>query len=97
MHRGRRDQLTAMVRDAQRRPGRGADQLRAAHPARAPRRSSSAAARVIEQRCASVYADTVGSTSRGDRQWAIDALLDAAVRELSFGAQPERFPGVAEL
>ena len=44
-----------------------------------------------------IYADTVGSTSRGDRQWAIDALLDAAVRELSFGAAPERFPGVAEL
>jgi hypothetical protein len=56
-----------------------------------------AAALVTERRCAGVYAQTVGSTSRSDRQWAVDALVDTAVRELAFGGRPEDFPGVREL
>ena len=96
VHRGRRDQLTAMVRDAHGDPVAAQTSYEVPTPA-VTAAQLGAAARVIEQRCASVYADTVGSTSLGNRQWAIDALLDAAVRELSFGAQPERFPGVAEL
>jgi hypothetical protein len=44
-----------------------------------------------------VYAAMVGSTSQANRQWAIDALLDAAVRELSFGGEPDTFPGIPEL
>ena len=39
----------------------------------------------------------VGSTSRWDRQWAIDALTDAAVRLLGFGGAAEDFPGAREL
>jgi hypothetical protein len=39
----------------------------------------------------------VGSTSRANRQWAIDALNDAAVRLLGFGGAPDPFPGVTEL
>ena len=39
----------------------------------------------------------VGSTSRANRQWAVDALSDAAVRALTFGGTPEEFPGVPEL
>ena len=52
---------------------------------------------LTEQRCAEVYAAMVGSTSRANRQWAIDALLDAAVRQLAFGGEPDAFPGVPEL
>jgi hypothetical protein len=96
VHRGRRDQLTAMVRDAGGEPVAAHTSYELPTPARTTTQLGTAA-RVVEQRSASVYADTVGSTSRGDRQWAIDALLDAAVRELSFGASPEPFPGVAEL
>jgi len=56
-----------------------------------------AAALVTEQRCASVYAQAVGSTSRTDRRWAVEALVDTAVRQLGFGGRPDDFPGVREL
>jgi len=96
VHRGRRDQLTSMVRASHGSPVAAETSYEVPTPARtAPQITT--AARVVEQRCADVYAETVGATSRGDRQWAIDALLDAAVRQLSFGAEPERWPGVAEL
>ena len=95
-HRGRRDQLTAMVRAA------GGEPVAAELSYRLPNASRTAAqlrtgAAVIERRCAAVYAAAVGSTSRTDRQWAIGALTDAAVRELSFGGSPTAFPGVEEL
>lgn len=51
----------------------------------------------LESRCAEVYAQAVASTVGPQRQWAIDALSDAAVRQLSFGGAAEAFPGVAEL
>jgi hypothetical protein len=96
VHRGRRDQLTGMVRAAKGDPVAAATSYELPTPARTSHELV-AAARDLEQRCADVYADAVGSTSQGDRQWAIDALLDAAVRQLSFGARPDRFPGMAEL
>jgi hypothetical protein len=96
VHRGRRDQLTTMVRAAKGTPVAAQLSYELPNPARTAAQLG-AAARIVEGRCASVYADTVGSTSRGNRQWAIDALLDTAVREMSFGAPPERFPGVGEL
>jgi hypothetical protein len=95
-HRGRRDQLVAMVRAA------GGDPVAADVSYELPNQSSTAAqvtagALLTEQRCADVYAAMVGSTSRANRQWAIDALTDAAVRQLSFGGTPDEFPGVTEL
>jgi rubrerythrin len=95
-HRGRRDQLTAMVRNAKGEP------VAAEVSYQLPNASVSAAqltegALITEQRCAEVYAAMVGSTSQANRQWAIDALLDAAVRQLSFGGVPATFPGVPEL
>jgi len=95
-HRGRRDQLTAMVRAA------NGDPVAADVSYELPNPSTSAAeltegALVTEQRCAEVYAAMVGSTSRANRQWAIDALLDAAVRQLTFDGVPDAFPGVPEL
>ena len=95
-HRGRRDPLTALVRTA------GGDPVAAEVSYELPNPSRTAVqlragALVTEQRCAEVYAAMVGSTSRGDRQWAIDALTDTAVRLLGFGGTPEDFPGVSEL
>jgi hypothetical protein len=96
VHRGRRDQLTGMVRAAKGDPVAAEASYELPTPARtAPQLT--AAARLVEQRCAAVYAETVANTSQADRQWAIGALLDAAVRELTFGARPEPFPGVEEL
>ena len=94
-HRGRRDQLTALVRKA------GADPVAADLSYQVPNVTTEAqlraAARTVEQRCAALYADMVGSTSRTDRAYAVRALSDAAVRGLTFGARPTPYPGVPEL
>ncbi|MFP5252858.1 MAG: ferritin-like domain-containing protein [Actinomycetes bacterium] len=96
VHRVRRDQLTAMVRAA------GEDPVAAAVSYELPNRADTArrcrrAAGALEQRCAGVYAAVVGSTARANRQWAIDALTDAAVRGLAFGVEPTPWPGAPEL
>jgi hypothetical protein len=95
-HRGRRDQLIAMVRAAK------GDPVPAAVSYELPNDSTTeaqltAAALTVEQRCAEVYAAMVGSTSQANRQWAIDVLLDTAVRQLPFGGTADPFPGVPEL
>lgn len=96
VHRGRRDQLVAMVRAGGGEPVAADVSYRLPNPSRT-RSQLTAAALVTEQRCAEVYAAMVGSTARANRQWAIDALADAAVRALTFGGTPESFPGVSEL
>jgi hypothetical protein len=96
VHRQRRDRLTAMVRTM------GADPVAAEVSYVLPNEARTAAqldaaALVTERRCASVYAQAVGSTSRAERRWAVEALTDAAVRQLGFGGRPDAFPGVPEL
>lgn len=96
LHRGRRDQLTAMVRAA------GADPVAAEVSYELPNEATTPtrlreAALAVEQRSAAVYADMVGSTSGANRQWALEALQDASVRMLGFGGRPEAFPGIGEL
>jgi hypothetical protein len=95
-HRGRRDQLTVMIRTAGGEPVASRISYRLPNGARTPE-DLEAAARVTERRCAAVYATTVGSTSRSQRRWAIDALTDASVRQLSFGGSPVPWPGADEL
>jgi len=96
VHRSRRDQVTAMIRAKGEEPVAAEVSYELPNDADTPGRCRRAAAEV-EQRCTEVYAAAVGSTSRANRQWAIDALADAAVRQLSFGADPTSFPGVPEL
>lgn len=96
LHRTRRDQLVAMVRAA------GAEPVAAEVSYALPNPALTAAqleqvALEIEVRCAAVYADMVGSTAGANRQWALDALEDAAVRQLGLGGEPEPFPGLGEL
>jgi hypothetical protein len=96
VHRGRRDQLTGLVRRA------GADPVAADLSYQVPNAATTEAqlreaARTVEQRCAAVYADMVGSTSRADRAYAVRALTDTALRELTFGGRPTPYPGVPEL
>lgn len=96
VHRGRRDRLQSLLRAAGATPVPSEVAYELPTPAGTPEELRSAALE-IERRCAAVYADTVGSTSRAARQWALDALEDAAVRMLGFGGRPEPFPGVGEL
>ena len=95
-HRGRRDQLQAMVRLAGGEPVAAAVAYELPNPSRTAAQLE-AAALVTERRCAEVYAAMVGNTSQANRQWAIDALADAAIRQLTFGGRPQPFPGVPEL
>lgn len=96
IHRGRRDQLMAMVRAADAEPVPAEVSYELPNPASTPAQLRRVA-RELEQRCAAVYADMVGSTSGANRQWALDALEDTAVRMLGLGVEPEPFPGVEEL
>ena len=95
-HRGRRDQLVAMVRAAGGEPVASDVSYELPNPSRTTRQLT-AGALVIEERSAEGYAAMVGATSRANRQWAIDALEDTAVRQLAFGAGTDDFPGVSEL
>lgn len=96
VHRGRRDRLTGWVR------GLGSEPIAAAPAYAVPDRLGTAgavrsAALEIERGCATTYASMVAETSGSRRRWAVDALSDAAVRELVFRGIPEMFPGAAEL
>lgn len=94
-HRARRDQVHVMVREL------GAEPVSAAvaydHGPADTTAQIVAEALGLETRCAEVYAQTVASTVTTQRQWAADALCDAAVRLLSFGGAAEPFPGLPEL
>jgi hypothetical protein len=95
-HRGRREQLTAMVRAAGGEPVAAQLSYRLPTPCRTADQLR-AAALTVERRCADVYAAAVASTTDADRRWAIDALGECAVRQLSFGGAPEPYPGLPEL
>lgn len=95
-HVARRDHVTAQVEAVGAEPVAAEVSYELPSPARTPAQLV-AVALVTEQRCASVYAQTVGSTSRDDRRWAVDALVDTAVRLLGFGGRPDQFPGMREL
>ena len=95
-HRARRDQLIGMVRDAGATPVASAVSYELPGPATSPQELAGTATE-LERRCARLYADMVQNTSLVHRQWAIDALADAAVRQLGFSGSPSAFPGVPGL
>jgi hypothetical protein len=95
-HRARRDQLQAMIRQLGAVPVAAAVAYDLTGPAMTTAQIA-ATASGVESRSAEVYAQAVESTAGTQRQWAIDALSDSAVRALGFGAEPEAFPGLAEL
>ncbi len=93
VHVGRRDRLTAMITAA------GAEPAPAESGYALPAdlgtvAAVTARARALEEGATSTYAYLVASTTGADRAWAVEALLDAAVRVLDFGGRPERLPGI---
>jgi hypothetical protein len=95
-HVARRDHVTARLEAVGAEPAAAEVSYELPNPARTAAQLT-AVALLTEQRCANVYAQTVGSTSRADRQWAVEALVDTAVRQLGLGGRPDEFPGVREL
>ena len=96
VHRARRDELTTMVLAMNGDPVAADPSYQLPTPSRTSDQIRTAA-RIIEQRCAAVYADAVGSTARADRRWAIAALRDASVRGLGFAGRAEKFPGLPNM
>ena len=94
-HRARRDQLTARVRDHGEEPVAAEPAYELPAPLDNPAQVT-AAALDVERSCTATYAWLVGQTSGADRQWAVTALTEAAVRELTFRGSPEIFPGGGE-
>lgn len=47
----------------------------------------------IERACGATYGFLVASASGDARGWAVDAVIDSALRELSLGGGPRDFPG----
>ncbi len=95
-HRGRRDQLSANVTAAGGVPVAAA----AAYDLPAPLANADQVRRTalgVEESCAAAYSSLVANSVRAQRRWAIGALTDAAVRQLSFGGAPVDFPGAADL
>jgi hypothetical protein len=100
IHRSRRDQLARSIRDL------GVEPMASSLAYEVPTTEGpnaagtpeqvTAAARLVETRCAATYADLVGSTYGDQRSWAVDALADSAVRELGYRGSPEIFPGLSE-
>ncbi|MPZ97352.1 MAG: DUF4439 domain-containing protein [Propionibacteriales bacterium] len=92
-HRGLRDQLTAQL---------GGDAVAAEAAYSLPLQVTDATrarrlARELEARCAAVYADVVGRTTGQARVLAAQALTECALRGMTWGSEPEPFPGLDEL
>jgi Domain of unknown function (DUF4439) len=94
-HRARRDHVTGLVLEEGGTPDASEPAYEIPRGLGSPATVASAALS-LERRSASTYAWLVANTVGGRRRWAIDALIDTAVRELSFRGSPETFPGADE-
>ena len=94
-HRARRDQLAARLRDRGVEPVAAEPAYELPEPLDTPAQVT-AAALDVERSCTATYAWLVGQTSGADRRWAVTALTQTAVRELTFRGSPEIFPGAGE-
>lgn len=92
-HRSRRDHLAGLLADEGATPTPAAGGY-ATPPGIETARGVQAAALAVEEACAATYAYLVAETTQAERQWAVGALTDAAVRSLSFGGAPEPTPGL---
>lgn len=95
LHRARRDQLSAMVRD------QGAEPIAAEAAYEVPKNLSTTDAITgraleLERSCATTYGFLVASSPSEVRRFAVDLLTQTAVRELAFRGTPETFPGKDE-
>lgn len=92
-HQDRRSRLMSRLRDL------GEDPVPAEPGYRVPADLSGATALRgralrLERDCAAAYAHLVATTAGPDRELGITWLLDAALRELDFGGDPRRLPGL---
>jgi len=92
-HRGRRDRLITMIEAGGHEPVAAEPGYDLPADLSTPTAVADRAL-ALERSCAATYVFVVASTRDAARKWAVDALLDTAVRELGFGGKPERLPGL---
>lgn len=92
LHRARRDQLVRMLRDLDAEPVAPEVAYDLPNRATTPAQCRKTALQV-ERRCTVLYSDLVSRTEETTRSWAINALVDSAVRQLAFGGTPAPLPG----
>jgi hypothetical protein len=95
-HRARRDRLRGQLAGQGEQPVAAAPAYDVPARTRDPRRLLAVAV-TTEMRCAEVYAQQVAGTSGDRRRWAVDALRDCALRQLTLGGTPSSWPGLREL
>lgn len=57
--------------------------------------TASRLARILESRCAVVYARSTAQLLPGERRFVSTALVDCATRGVSWGTEASAFPGLA--
>lgn len=91
-HRARRDDLVARVRDVDGEPVAAAASYDIAdvrgEPARVRRRALQ-----VERSCAATYGFLVASSPTAERRFAVDTLIEIALREIALGGRPRPLPG----
>ena len=92
-HRTRRDDVTALLVELDAEPV-AAEVTYALPNAVDDAAQAAAVARRVEDRCSVLYAQVVAATTGRTRAYAVAALVDAATRALSWGAEPVALPGV---
>ena len=95
VHRGRREHLRVLLRNA------GADPVAGLPAYTLPARDTLADLRrgvlEVEEACLTTYTALVASSTDDARAWGIDALLESAQDVLDWGTTPTPFPGAEDL
>jgi len=92
-HRGRRDQVAAAIRDLGAEPVAAAPAYEIDDVSTGSGTAIAGEALAVERACGTAYGLAIASGDPTQRRWALDALLDSAVRELAFDGEPRVFPG----
>jgi hypothetical protein len=92
-HRRLRDELMTMIATEGAEPAAAEPAYTTPFPIRSTE-SCSRLARVLEDRCAAVYAYAVSQTSEDLRQYSLDALTGCALRAVEWGSVAAAFPGL---
>ncbi len=92
-HRGRRDQVAAAIRELGAAPVAAEPAYELDDVSDGPDTAVAERALAVERACGTAYGLVIASASGTQRRWALNALLDSAVRELSFDGEPRAFPG----
>jgi hypothetical protein len=94
-HRARRDQLVSILTDLAAEPV-AAEPVYELPADLSTARAVTARALEMERSCASTYAYLVANSPSAERRFAVNLLIQTAVRELAFRGTPETFPGSHE-